>query len=376
MQQTQQTKFRVLIGNTSARSRMVLSGLIEAEPQLEVVDTAQSREELLYKAMSSKPDLIVTQYGLTLSGNLPTFRSVYGEKSSLVLMVAQNKATDSFFSSATFGLKGQRPLPGRFTENTLKEETKSGLLSKLREVVVHYSSENPSTRISINRGAGKEVFYKKPALVKNPESAAPLSVVVIGGSTGGSAALEYLVRDLPVLQPTVVLVAVHMPEKFTKRLAKRLQKFTPWRVEEGYQNMVLTPGTIIIAPGGQDMRVKRKSLRPHDLTVELEPSYAMDSPSVDALMDSAAKCFHGQVLGIILTGMGQDGTSGAHEIRKRGGVVIAQDEETSTIFGMAKAAIESGAVNGVFALGQINSIINRFVSDRHMGSMLKEKLVG
>jgi two-component system chemotaxis response regulator CheB len=343
--------------------------MIDAEPLLEVVDTARTREELLFKASSAKPDLIVTQFALTKEGSLPLFTSVYGEDTPFLLMVSEQLAGNATYVSSNW-VKGKSAFSSEGNKFAGNDEVKLGLLSKLRELTGE--SADPSV---IRKGTFR-VKYTEPSFIAPPAGDLPLNVVVIGASTGGSAAIEYLVKDLDFLPPTVILVAVHMPEKFTRRLARRLQKFTDWRVEEGCQGMKLMPHTIVIAPGGQNMRVRSKTLRPQQLTVELAPSNFPDSPSVDVLMQSAAQCAQEHVLGVILTGMGQDGTAGAKEILKHGGSVIAQNQESSAIFGMAKSAIEHGVVNGVFAIGQINAIINRFVLNRQRSHAIQRKLIG
>ncbi|KAA3438007.1 chemotaxis protein CheB [Rufibacter hautae] len=377
MQQTQPPKIRVLIGDSSVRSRLVLSGMIDAEPRLEVVDTARSQEELLHKAFTYKPDLIVAHYGLTMSGRVPFFKPVYGEKFSLLLMVSQQLAEQTYTLSTSLDINGKQVKASEANQLARREAAKEGLMAKLRELLGENFISSTTAAPSKWKEAVEVKQMNNRVLVKMPQPAEPpLSMVVIGASTGGSAAIEYLIKDLDIQQPAVVLVAVHMPEKFTRRLARRLQRFTHWRVEEGYEGMQLSAGTVVIAPGGQNMRVKSKSLVPNQYFLALEPSAAMDSPSVDILMYSAAQSAQAQVLGIIMTGMGQDGTLGAREIKNMGGMVIAQNEETSTIFGMAKSAIESGVVSGVFPLGQINSIISRFVANRSMSHVLQQKLVG
>ncbi|MFB9864978.1 chemotaxis protein CheB [Rufibacter immobilis] len=376
MQQTQRDKIRVLIGDTSVRSRLVLSGMIDAEPHLEVIDTAKSKEELLDKAFSAKPDLIVAHYELTVSGSLPLFETVNGGDSSMLLMVSQEMAveTSSFPKKA---VAVRRPL-GQNSYRVAGDSVKARLMSSLKDFLIKYSVVKASTRKKkeVLTTGERKLHYHHLWSTAVARAEVPLNVVVVGASTGGSTAIEYLIKEINVQQPTVVLVAVHMPEKFTKRLARRLQKLTTWRVEEGYEGMKLTSNTVVIAPGGQNMRVCNSPLFPNQLSVKLERSNAMDTPSVDVLMLSAAQCAHEQVLGIILTGMGTDGTVGAQEIKKRGGIVIAQNEETSTIFGMAKSAIENGYVHGVLALGQINSIINRFAANRSRNHMLQRKAIG
>ena len=365
------TKFKVLIGDTSVRSRLVLSGMINAEPHLEVVDTAQSREELLSKAFALQPDVIVAHSVLTVSGKLPYFTPVYGEHDSLLVMVSHKM--DSFSESMLVDTDREvlQQTYGNHTAGKLVG-VRFEWLNKLRALVKRHA--NPFTWKARPQEAGFLNLKENTALLTPEEQ--PLCVVVLGASTGGSTALEYVLRDLEVDQPTVVLVAIHMPEKFTKRLAKRLQKITNWQVMEGVKGMQLKPNTVIIAPGGQDMFVRRNALKPEYLTLDVMPatSPVLESPSIDTLMQSVAYCAREHVMGVIMTGMGQDGTRGAQEIINMGGVIIAQNAATSSIFGMAKSAIENGVVNGVVALGQIHSLISRFAADRHLSQALPSEL--
>ncbi|QHL86217.1 hypothetical protein GU926_01635 [Nibribacter ruber] len=373
MQHAQSHKFRVLIGDSSVRSRLVLSGMFNAEPFLEVVDTAQTQEELLYKAFDLQPDVIVAQPGLTVSGKLPFFMPIYDAGSQLLVMVSQRN--EQFADHILYGAKQEEKVKGEATFRQIRStmSVKQEVLEKLRNWVQtcskSLSGKTLQPKLVLPRVKGHDIHLPIP-------QEHPLCVVVVGASTGGSTALEYVVRDLEVAQPTVVLVALHMPEKFTKRLARRLQKLTNWRVEEGVQGMRLKANTVIIAPGGKDMLVRRNALQPEYLTLDLVPAVSpvQESPSVDVLMQSAAACAGENVLGVIMTGMGQDGTKGAKEIRNKGGVIIAQNAATSSIFGMAKSAIENGVVNGVVALGQIHSMISRFAADRHLSQALQSEL--
>ncbi|AMM52101.1 hypothetical protein TH61_14145 [Rufibacter sp. DG15C] len=344
--------------------------MINAEPHLEVVDTAQTKDELLSKAFDLQPDVIVATPGLTVSGKLPLFTPVYGQQSSLLVMISQKM--ESFQESILLDADGASLLQSTSSLTSGKLlGVKYELMNKLRALV-----KGCTQPVSFKpKHQGVEVFRLNDA-VDSVSDTKPLCVVVLGASTGGSTALEYVLRDLVVQQPTVILVAIHMPEKFTKRLAKRLQKLTKWQVEEGRKGMQLEANTVIIAPGGQDMFIRRNALKPELLTLDLVPatSPVLESPSVDTLMQSAAYCAGDRVLGIIMTGMGQDGTKGAQEIRNMGGVIIAQNAETSSIFGMAKSAIENGVVNGVVALGQIHSMISRFAAERHLSHALQSEL--
>jgi len=357
---------------------MVLSGMLNSESYLEVVDTAQTPEELFYKAYASKPDIIVAHSRLTLGDSLPFFQLVHKACSSLLLIVS-DELTHQFnplnrkYKSNT---KGNYGLPA---ENlSVLKEAATSILYTIRELITACLPSKPSLTPEFVSTRPQVLPVPMLDIDKNTaegKTKGPLCVVV-GASTGGSMALEYLIRDLRSKSSVVVLVAVHMPAKFTKRLAKRLQKMTEWEVKEGIQGMALQAGTVVIAPGGCNMLVREKPFHPTHYYLELTETTALESPSIDHLFHSAAHCVKKQVLGIILTGMGHDGTVGSLEIKAKGGVVITQDQETSSMFGMAKSAIDSGAVAGVFALGQINSIINKFVADRNKSLAVQTEAIG
>jgi two-component system, chemotaxis family, protein-glutamate methylesterase/glutaminase len=197
----------------------------------------------------------------------------------------------------------------------------------------------------------------RPGSVKGPSC-----LVVIGGSTGGTKALETIVRGLSQKLSAAVLVAVHLPEKFTRSFTQRLRSLTSLKVVEGRAGLRLEGGKIIVAPGDRNMMVSRQMGLKNDLRVAFceEPADEFDRPSVDILMKSVARLAGPRTLGVILTGMGKDGTLGTKAILSKGGETIAQDEASSAIFGMAKSAIEKGNITKVLGLNQIPDYINRF----------------
>jgi two-component system chemotaxis response regulator CheB len=190
----------------------------------------------------------------------------------------------------------------------------------------------------------------------------PSCLVVLGGSTGGTKALETIIRGLSQQLSAAVLVAVHLPEKFTRSFTLRLRSLTPLKVVEGRAGVRLESGKIIVAPGDKNMMVSRNMGLKNDWRIAFseEPTEAFDRPSVDILMKSVARLAGAKTLGVVLTGMGQDGTQGTKAILSKGGETIAQDEASSAIFGMAKSAIEKGNITKVLGLSQIPDYINRF----------------
>jgi two-component system chemotaxis response regulator CheB len=173
-------------------------------------------------------------------------------------------------------------------------------------------------------------------------------LVIIGSSTGGPKALQAVVSQLPKNLPVPVVVAQHMPPHFTDALAKRLNETCEPEVTEVKQGEVLMPGRVYIAPGGQHLRIK-----PNGVSIDEDKGESPYKPSVDVLAESAREVFGKQVLAVMLTGMGNDGTREFVKLKQAGAHVIAQDQLSSVVYGMPKAVLEAGGVSEVLALEKI-----------------------
>jgi two-component system chemotaxis response regulator CheB len=192
---------------------------------------------------------------------------------------------------------------------------------------------------------------------------APLRLCVIGASTGGPPALQQIAQALPrpVDLPIAILVGLHMPAKFTHAFAERIGRTSAWPFREAQSGDALTPGTALVAPGGQITTVQRGS--DGVLRVRIDPPQVGDHfmPSIDRLFETAAQAAPGKhLLGIVLTGMGGDGARGVRAIRDAGGKVVAESAETAVIFGMPGEAIRTGAVAEVLPLQDMAAMMNRF----------------
>jgi len=180
----------------------------------------------------------------------------------------------------------------------------------------------------------------KPEKVAAP-TGAPNKVVGIGVSTGGPQALEYVLSQLPGDFPGAIAVVQHMPDGFTDMFARRLDEVCPLRVKEAQSGDLLQPGRVLICPGSRHMKVKRLPLG--DIVVlSDEPRVNGHRPSVDVLLRSVAEEFRSSAVGVLMTGMGDDGAEGLGVVKKEGGMTIAQSEESCVVYGMPKAAIERG----------------------------------
>jgi two-component system chemotaxis response regulator CheB len=180
---------------------------------------------------------------------------------------------------------------------------------------------------------------------------APAQCVLIGASTGGPSALQAVVSGLPAAFGAVVIVQ-HMPRGFTRSLAERLDARSAIPVREARHGDAVEPGQVLLAPAGIHTRLVRAGTS-IEVSLEEEPSEALHRPSVDVVMVSAAQVYGAAALGVVLTGMGSDGTEGLRAIKDRGGRTLAEAEETCVIFGMPKAAIEAGVVERALPLDRI-----------------------
>jgi two-component system chemotaxis response regulator CheB len=176
--------------------------------------------------------------------------------------------------------------------------------------------------------------------------------VVIGASTGGPSALQTVVSGLPAAFHAAVVIVQHIPRGFTRSLAERLDARSAIPVREACHGDTVEPGRVLLAPAGIHTRLVRSG-EVVQVSLDEEPSEALHRPSVDVLMASAADVYGPLALGVVLTGMGADGTEGLRAIRDRGGLTLAEAEESCVIFGMPKAAIEAGVVERTVALDRI-----------------------
>ncbi|HET7437597.1 MAG TPA: chemotaxis-specific protein-glutamate methyltransferase CheB, partial [Thermoanaerobaculia bacterium] len=183
------------------------------------------------------------------------------------------------------------------------------------------------------------------------------TIVAIGASTGGTEALRTIVETLPADSPGVVIVQ-HMPEGFTNAFAKRLDSLSAVSVKEAQDGDIVARGRVLIAPGGRHLLVRRGA-NGYCVSIVDGPMVSRHRPSVDVLFRSVAQTCGANAIGILLTGMGDDGAAGLGELQAAGALTVAQDEATSVVFGMPKEAIARGAATQVLPLGAMASVIAR-----------------
>ncbi|HAI21862.1 MAG TPA: chemotaxis response regulator protein-glutamate methylesterase [Clostridiales bacterium UBA8153] len=332
-------RLRVLVVDDSALFRHAISRIIESTPRFKVVATAVNGQEAVAKAAEFRPDLITLDVQMPGMDGLAALTAIMEHSPTRVLMV----------SSLT--TRGARVTIQALCLGALDFVTKSGnqgsqletqLLAKLDAVM---QAGVPGYRRAVPRDRPQRAPTGPPAS----------GLIVIGASTGGPAALDEVLGRLDPGLPAAVLVIQHMPPGFTASLADRLDGSCPLPVREAGPSNQLRMGTVLLAAGGAHLVVTRRG----ESAVVDGPSRHGVRPSVDVTLESAVRHYGARLITVILTGMGCDGTAGSRQVREAGGRVIAQDEATSTVYGMPAAVTRAGLANLVLPISQIGRAASR-----------------
>jgi two-component system chemotaxis response regulator CheB len=330
-------RIRVLVVDDSAFVRKAIERMLGTVHDIEVVGFAADGEEGLAKARELRPDVVTLDVKMPRLGGLETLERLMAEQPVAVLLMSTLTQ-----EGAEVTLRGLELGAMDFVDKSSVQPM--SMLSLAEELVAKVRA----------LGGARVHALPRPARKGARETpGAPLALcVVVAASTGGPTALQVVVSGLPAGFPAAVVVVQHIPRGFTKSLAERLDARSAIPVREARDGQVVEPGTVLIAPAGIHSRLARRG---GSVVVALdeEPRDALHRPSADVLMASAAEVYGPLALGVVLTGMGSDGTEGLRAIREKGGLTLAEAEETCVIYGMPKAALEAGVVHRVVPLEKI-----------------------
>ena len=363
---------RILIVDDSAVMRSLLRSVVCADGSLEVAGTAADGQSALTAIETLRPDLILLDVEMPVMDGLLTLRQLRarGHRMPVIMCssLTQRGATVTVEALAC----GASDYVAKPAEQASREEA-ARMLSQELVPKIHALTSQPQP---VFPGAVRPpptlpiVLARKPA----PISSAPV-VLVIGVSTGGPAALDVVLPALPGNFPLPVLVVQHMPELFTKLFAERLNGRCRLRVREAAEGDPVRAGTIYIARGNWHLEVlgPARASQPTTLHLHQGPLENHCRPAVDALFRSAVAVYGSGVLALVLTGMGSDGLLGCRAIRDHGGSVLAQDQASSTVWGMPGAVATAGLAHNVLPLNTIVPEILRIVRRTH-GNEARELL--
>ena len=356
-------KFRVLIVDDSSFMRKVLETIFNADDQLHVVGHAKDGREAVALAESLKPDVIAMDINMPhMDGLQATAQIMTTNPKPIVIVSSESKegaaSTLKALELGAIEFVGKPSGGVDLDMQSVKEE----LLRKVR-MAAKVRVVRTASRLALTvQGANGGAAPAKPPLPARPTPVIPADqrfpVVVMGASTGGPATVMRLAPGFTRDFPAAVFLVQHMPASFTTQYAAQLAEFTSIRVKEAEANEAVQPGTLYICPGAQHLRVTPTGRIQLDATSGRINGYL---PNIDVTMQTVAAYAGAMSIGVVLTGMGNDGANGAKAIKSAGGLVLAQDEATSVIFGMPAEALKLAAVDHVLAVDDIYAAIEKRV---------------
>jgi two-component system chemotaxis response regulator CheB len=351
-------KVKVLVVDDSAFSRQTIKNMLETDPDIEVIGLASDGIDAIAKTLRLKPDLITLDLDMPEMDGFSFLRWLMMQQPTPVIMVSSYSDAKTVFKALELGAVDFIAKPSKRASAELKNIEKDLLLKVkgIKDLNMNVLSKNLQLL---------EEQIKEPAEI--PPERGDVEVVAIGASTGGPPALQIILTKLPADFPSGVIVSQHMPKGFTRSLAERLNKLTSVRVKEAEDGDEIEKGKVLICPGGHHMILKPRGQKTY---VTLKKSAYEDRyiPSIDTMMASASERFGRRTMGIVLTGMGNDGKQGMLEIKARGGYTIAESEETSVVFGMPAEVINADAADKVLPLHDIpREMIRVIMGERRKG---------
>jgi two-component system chemotaxis response regulator CheB len=341
-------RIRVLIVDDSAFARIMIAKHLANDAQIEIAGTARDGLDAIEKIKVLKPDVVTLDVEMPKLDGVTALQRIMAEYPTPVVMLSnltaegadvtiralEIGAVDFFLKPSLINPTGSLETDAELIQK-IKQASKidvAKVTSRLQRIVADL--QRSKTKLPANKSSGQGKLNR---------------VVIIGSSTGGPRALYEVVPNLPADLPAAVLIVQHMPPKFTKSIAERLDEISQIHVKEAELGDRVSLGQALIAPGGFHMVMKPNG----QISLNQDKPRCGLRPAVDVTMESASKAYGSRCLGVILTGMGSDGTEGAAMIKAGGGMILAEDESTCVVYGMPRSVAEAGLVDKVVPLNRI-----------------------
>jgi two-component system chemotaxis response regulator CheB len=356
-------KIRVLIVDDSATVRQTLAAVLESDPEIEVLGVASDPYVAARRIAEEIPDVITLDVEMPRMDGITFLRKLMSQRPIPVVMCSSliEAGSETLLQALEAGavdviLKPKMGVAEHLAESRIRicDAVKAAANARLRG-----RREGPAPSFVRTREPEKKLTAD--AMLAPPSGRAMArtteSIVCIGASTGGTESLREVLEALPADAPGIVIVQ-HMPEKFTASFANRLNTLCEVDVKEAADGDAVLRGRVLIAPGNLHTMIERSGAN-YRVSVKEGPLVSRHRPSVDVLFRSAARSAGSNAVGVIMTGMGDDGARGLEEMKQAGARTIAQDEATSVVFGMPKEAIARGCVDRIVPLSQITQELLR-----------------
>jgi|WetSurMetagenome_2_1015567.scaffolds.fasta_scaffold00259_18 two-component system, chemotaxis family, protein-glutamate methylesterase/glutaminase len=350
---------KVLVVDDSAFMRNILTNMLSSDHDITIVGTAKDGLEAIEKVASLKPDIVTMDVEMPRMDGITALRHIMEKTPVPVIMVSSLTDEGAKVTLDALELGAVDFIPKNLSDLSVNiVMIKEILIEKIKLIAKRGILRKP-VRTAASVAAERRTQDLHIAMSQRITGERKTAVVAIGTSTGGPKALQDLITLLPKEFPVPIVIAQHMPPNFTGPFADRLNQCSEIEVREAAEGDVLKPGLALLAPGRGHMRVTRRRTMDVVVTISENKEDYIYRPSVDALMLSISECFPGRSLGVILTGMGNDGLKGLTELKRLGGRIFAQNEQTCVVYGMPKAVVDAGIADKVLPLEEMaGEIIN------------------
>ena len=343
-------RIRVLVVDDSALMRKLIPQMLVADDSIEVVGTAMDGIFVLKKIEELRPHVVTLDLEMPAMNGIDTLKEIMRRQPVPVIVFSSHSTEGATVTLKALGL-------GAFDFVTKPKDASAHMAETAKELISKVKAASESKLKPWVLPGTRPKIEKREAV----PGVSPNKVVAIGISTGGPQALEYLLPQFPADFPGTILVVQHMPDGFTNMFARRLDELCGLRVKEAQSGDLLQGGRVLICPGSRHLKVKRLPLG--DIAVlSDEPRVNGHRPSADILFRSVAEEFRTHAVGVLMTGMGDDGAEGLGALKKEGAMTIAQSEDSCVVYGMPKAGIERGYAVRVVALDVMSATLQTICS--------------
>lgn len=335
---------RVLVVDDSAYVRKVVTQMLSRSPFLEVVGTARDGEEALNQVADLKPDVVTCDLIMpNLDGVGFVKAQMARQPVPIVIVSVASESGELVLNALDAGAVDFIQKPTALASDRLLEMT-NDLVSKVK--VAAAARLRPGPTVATPAAGGSPL-----------KARGTTDVIVLGISTGGPQALRSLIPQLPADLPVPLAVVLHMPVGYTELYARKLDELSSLSVSEAAEGDELRPGRVLIAPAGRHLSLRRNERGAVVGHLDVRPLDTPHRPSVDVLFQSAAETYAGRVLGVVMTGMGEDGREGCAWIKARGGTIFTEAEDSCVVYGMPRAVVEAGLSDRVVDLERMAEAI-------------------
>ena len=337
-------RVRVLVVDDSALMRQFIGDILKSDPRIEVVGTARDGKDAVAQVKALKPDVVTMDVEMPVMSGLEALSEIMRTNPVAVVMVSTTtqEGAETTFKALAMGCVDFIGKPSGSISLNIKD-----IGREIIEKVIAASGAKVRQSRPFKAGGAVLPVMRAPVM-----SGRRVDIVAIASSTGGPVALSELLPALPKKFPVPIVITQHMPKEFTKSFSNRLNEASQIEVVEGFDGLSLKPGRAVIAPGGSHLIVKRRGGAAVCGLSDAPPVLSV-KPAANIMFLSVADEYGGNVLCVILTGMGRDGTDGGKALKQRGAYVIAESQKTCVVYGMPKAAVEAGIVDEILPLDEI-----------------------